>query len=157
MRINVLISFQTKWMRIKILLLLIMSFGNQSLQAQPCLQPGSLVSVFNTTKGPYEYLVFKFIAPYNTKGMVAQGNSNFFSPLNNENHTYHKITFQGITNFCPDKWILNLPQKKILDLKTPEMLHGTVVYQFELAAGAKITAHTSYRQQIYYFVKLRIE
>jgi hypothetical protein len=132
-------------------------FSTVIVKSQPCLQPGSLVSVFNLTKGKYEYLVFKFVNPYNSKGQIAQGNSNLFGPLSKKGNTYHKITFTNISNFCTDKWILNLPQKKILDLKTPEMANGTVVYQFELAEGAKIVSHISYRHQIYYFVKIRIE
>ncbi|HCY89785.1 MAG TPA: hypothetical protein DHV17_05945 [Chitinophagaceae bacterium] len=127
------------------------------LQAQTCIQPGSLVSIFNTKKGNYEYLVFKFVAPYNSKGVLTQGPSNLFSSDNRAGKTYHRISFSDISSFCHDKWILNLPQEKILDFKTPEMGNGNAVYLFELAPGAKITAHTAYKRQIYHFVKIRIE
>lgn len=140
------------------LLITIMTFLLQpALQAQTCIQPGSLVSIFNTKKGNYEYLVFKFVAPYNSKGVLTQGPSNLFSSDNRAGKTYHRISFSDISSFCHDKWILNLPQKKILDFKTPEMGNGNAVYLFELAPGAKITAHTAYKRQIYHFVKIRIE
>jgi hypothetical protein len=139
------------------LLLSIIAFFSITSNAQPCLQPGALVSVFNTAKGKHEYLVFKFMLPYQSKGILTGGSSGFFNPVNNEGKTYHKISFTNVTNFCPDKWLLNLPQKKILDFKTPEMGNGTVSYVFELAPGAKIHSHYSYRQQNYLFVKIRID
>ena len=66
------------------------------LQAQTCIQPGSLVSIFNTKKGNYEYLVFKFVAPYNSKGVLTQGPSNLFSSDNRAGKTYHRISFSDI-------------------------------------------------------------
>lgn len=137
--------------------LLVYFFTSVTAIAQPCLQPGSLVSVFNTHKGKYEYLIFKFIAPYNSKGILSGGSEAGFSTDNPKGTTYHKIQFLNVTNFCPDKWQLQLPQKKLLELKTPEMTGGNVSYVFALAPGAKIALRSNYRQQIYYFVKIRIE
>jgi hypothetical protein len=152
----VVVVNQTGLMRSKFMILAFFvacSFGSFG---QPCLQPGALVSVFNTKKGDFEYLVFKFIAPYQSKGSVASGDAHYFGSTSKQGSSFHKITFQQVSNFCSDKWILKLPQDKIIDVKTPEMANGTVTYHFQLAPGASIAAHTAYRHQIYYFVKLRI-
>jgi hypothetical protein len=125
--------------------------------AQPCLQPGSLVSVFNTYKGKYEYLVFKFIAPYNSKGTLSGAPNTGFDINLPAGTSFHKIQFLNVPNFCADKWQLQLPQRKLLDFKTPEMSSGNVSYVFALAPGARIVSHFTYRHQIYYFVKIRIE
>ncbi|MFN8245946.1 MAG: hypothetical protein U0T56_06180 [Ferruginibacter sp.] len=125
--------------------------------SQSCIQPGALVSIFNTKKGKYEYLIFKFVAPYKSKGTISSGPNNLFNSENRTGKTYHRIAFSDVTSFCHDKWILDLPQKKILDFKTPELGNGNAVYLFELAPGAKITSHIAYKQQIYHFVKIRIE
>ncbi len=143
--------------KLLIILFLALAAPTKAAFSQSCIQPGALVSIFNTKKGKYEYLIFKFVAPYKSKGTISSGPNNLFNSENRTGKTYHRIAFSDVTSFCHDKWILDLPQKKILDFKTPELGNGNAVYLFELAPGAKITSHITYKQQIYHFVKIRIE
>lgn len=144
---------------IKFLMILFFAIAvpGSDIFSQSCIQPGALVSIFNTKQGKYEYIIFKFVSPYNSKGIITGGTNNLFDSDNKTGRTYHRIAFSDIAFFCHDKWILKLPQEKILDFKTPEMGNGQAVYMIELAPGAKITAHTSYKRQIYHFVKIRVE
>jgi hypothetical protein len=124
---------------------------------QSCLQPGALVSIINRHFGKYEYIIFKFIKPHPGKGTLTTATSDLFVPTKNKKNTYHRISFSNITHFCYDKLNLQLPDKKLLQFKIQQQEMNIVSYVFELAEGAKITAHYASQQQDFYFVKIRIE
>jgi hypothetical protein len=136
-----------------LLLLVIQSFT----LGQPCLQPGSLVSIVNRPVGNYEYIIFKFIKPHPGKGTLTTATSNLFMPTKTQKNTYYRIAFSNITHFCYDKLDVKVPNKKLLQFKIQQQERHIVSYVFELAEGAKISAHYASLQQDFYFVKIRIE
>jgi hypothetical protein len=125
--------------------------------SQPCLQPGSLISIVNRHTGKYEYIIFKFIKPHPGIGSLTAAPPDLFVPTSGKKNTYHRIAFSNITHFCYDKLDLKLPGKKLLQFKVQQMERHIVSYVFELAEGAKISAHYATLQQDFYFVKIRIE
>jgi hypothetical protein len=125
--------------------------------SQPCLQPGSLVSIVNRHAGKYEYIIFKFIKPHPGKGTLTTAPSDLFVPTSGKKNTYHRIAFNNITHFCYDKMDVKVPGKKLLRFKIQQQERHIVSYVFELAEGAKIAAHYASLQQDFYFVKIRIE
>jgi hypothetical protein len=125
--------------------------------AQPCIQPGSLVTVRNITDSSYDYLVFKFLKPYKDKGILSKGTSELFPFNGGKKYSYHKIVFNNVSNFCYNKLNINSNGKRLIDLKVQQKTDNMVSYVFELAEGAKITGHYVKQHKDMYFVKIRIE
>ncbi len=125
--------------------------------AQPCIQPGSLVSVRNISTEKYEYIVFKFLKPHSDKGILSAGTDELFPFNKGKKNSYHKIVFNNVPHLCYNKLNINIKKGKLLDLKVQQKTDNMVSYVFELAPGAKITGHYVKQQQDLYYVKIRIE
>jgi hypothetical protein len=125
------------------------------LMAQPCLQPSSFVSAFNFKDAKNEYMVFKFIVPYNSKGAVTEYFGDLFMPKN-KNHKYYRISFLNIANFCYDKIgkMKTGEGHKLKNFKMETRSGGNVFYVFELDKNVKIINQLSYLKNNFFFVKL---
>ena len=125
--------------------------------AQPCIQPGSLVSVRNISTGKYENIVFKFLKPHSDKGVLSKRTAELFPFNKGKKHSYHKIVFNYVTHLCYNK--LNIVPKggKLVDFKVQQKTDNMIAYVFELKEGAKITGHYVKQQQDFNYVKIRIE
>ena len=125
--------------------------------SQPCIQPGSLVSVRNISTEKYEYLVFKFLKPLSDKGVLSAGTDELFPFNKGKKYSYHKIVFNNVPHLCYNKLNINFKNRKLLDLKIQQKTDNMVSYVFVLAEGAKIKGHYVKQQQDLYYVKIRIE
>ncbi len=138
------------------LLFLLFTFFLSSY-AQPCMQPGALVSVRNFEASNHEYIVFKFIKPYAEKGVLSKTTSDFFLDTKKEGTTYKKLVFNNVTHYCVNKLKFNNTSKKLLNFKTVQKDQLMITYVFQLAAGAKVTSHYVSQHHNHYFVKIRID
>jgi hypothetical protein len=125
--------------------------------AQPCIQPGSLVTVKNISTEKYEYIIFKFLKPHSDKGILSSGTAELFPFNKGKKNSYHRIIFNNVTHLCYNKLNINTNGKKLLDFKVQQKTDNMVSYIFELAEGAKITRHYVKQHQDLYYVKIRIE
>lgn len=137
--------------------LIVIIFHGFCGSAQPCIQPGSLVTVTNITNDQYDYLVFKFLKPHKDKGILSTGTSELFPFNGGKKYSYHKIVFNNVSNFCYNKLNIKSNGKRLIDLKVQQKTDNMVSYVFELAEGAKITGHYVKQHKDMYFVKIRIE
>jgi len=125
--------------------------------AQPCIQPGSLVSVRNISTAKYDYIIFKFLKPHNNKGVLSGGTAELFPFNSGKKHSYHRIVFNNVTHLCYNK--LNVVPKgtRLVDFKVQQKTDNIISYVFELSEGAKIAGHYVRQLQNFYYVKIRIE
>ena len=125
--------------------------------AQPCIQPGSLVTIRNITKEKYEYIIFKFLKPHNDKGILSSGTSELFPFNKGGKYSYHRIVFNNVTHLCYNKINVVPTGRRLVDFKVQQKTDNMVSYVFELVEGAKITGHYVKQHQNLYYVKIRIE
>ncbi len=128
-----------------------------SSYAQPCMQPGALVSVRNFEASNHEYIVFKFIKPYAEKGILSKTTSDFFLDTKKEGTSYHRLVFNNVTHYCVNKLKFNNGSKKLINFKPVQKDQLMITYVFQLAAGAKVSAHYVSQHHNHYFVKIRID
>ncbi len=137
--------------------LTIILLHSYSSLAQPCIQPGSLVTVKNVSTEKYEYIIFKFLKPHSDKGILSNGTSELFPFNKGKKYSYHRIAFNNVTHLCYNKINVVPTGKKLVDFKVQQKTDNMVSYVFELAPGAKITGHYVKQHQDLYYVKIRIE
>jgi hypothetical protein len=140
----------------QILILLFFISFLQDTKAQPCVQPGSLVTVFNTTNSHAEYLVFKFLLPYSSKGTLTPYNGDLFTKKT-EKRKYYKINFLGVNNFCDNKLNRLKLHHKITGFKTEQKGGGSITYVFEVTENTTVTSHISYVYHGAFFVKIKLQ
>jgi hypothetical protein len=115
-----------------------------------------LVTVFHPISDSSEYIVFKFLKPYHSKGTLTPYNGDLFAPLT-KGKTFYRITFTNVVNYCYDKLNRIKPGNKMTGFKTETKNGGTVSYVFELAEGIKIANHFAYNYHNSWFVKIKIQ
>lgn len=103
--------------------------------SQACTDPGSIVSVKNTTSGNFEYVTFMIKKPLNsgygyavttaTGPFTEQPSGN---PVTITGPKYKKIRFKGITWMCTIAETFSLPKIAIKAIKKIEQHEGIVVY-----------------------------
>ena len=142
--------------KIFIPLTIILLYSFSSL-AQPCIQPGSLVTVKNFSTEKSEYIIFKFLKPHSDKGILSSGNSELFPFNKGKKHSYHRIAFNYVTHLCNNNINVVATGKRLVNFKVQQKTDNMVAYVFELAAGAKITGHYVKQHRDLYYVKIRIE
>jgi len=103
--------------------------------AQPCADPGSILSVKNSSAGSYEYVTFKLKRPLNSgygysvltvTGPFTEEPSG--NPATITGPKYKRIRFKGITWMCEIAENFSLPKTAIKAIKKLEQHEGIVVY-----------------------------
>ena len=103
--------------------------------AQPCTDPGSILSVTNSSAGRYEYVTFRLKRPLNsgygysvstvTGPFTEQPSGN---PATITGPKYKRIRFKGITWMCEIAENFSLPKTALKAIKKLEQHEGIVVY-----------------------------
>jgi len=103
--------------------------------AQPCTDPGSILSVKNSSAGSYEYVTFRLKRPLNsgygysvstvTGSFTEQPSGN---PVTITGPKYKRIRFKSITWMCTIAETFSLPKTAIKAIKKLEQHEGIVVY-----------------------------
>lgn len=105
------------------------------VSAQPCTDPGSILSVKNSSAGSYEYVTFRLQRPLNAG--YGYSVSTVTGPFTEEpsgnsvaiaGPKYKRIRFKGITWMCTIAESLALPKTAIKGIKRLEQHEGDVVY-----------------------------
>jgi hypothetical protein len=103
--------------------------------AQPCTDPGSILSVKNTSAGSYEYVTFRLKRPLNSGyGYSVSTVTGSFTEEPSGNSVaitgpkYKRIRFKGITWTCEIAESFSLPKTAIKAIKKLEQHEGIVVY-----------------------------
>jgi len=103
--------------------------------AQPCTDPGSILSVKNSVVGNYEYVTFRLKRPLNSgyghsvstvTGPFTEEPSG--NPVTITGPRYKRIRFKGISWMCEIGESLALPKTAIKGVKRLEQHEGIVVY-----------------------------
>lgn len=103
--------------------------------AQPCTDPGAILSVKNSSAGNYEYVTFSLKRPLNSgygysvstvTGPFTEEPSG--NPATIAGPKYKRIRFRGITWMCEITESLALPKTAIKGVKRLEQHEGIVVY-----------------------------
>jgi hypothetical protein len=125
----------------------ILFFLSNLAYSQPCTDPGSIVSVTNTSSGIFEYVTFKIKRPVNSD--YGYSVATVFAPFKEQPSDnpvtitgphYKRIRFRGITWMCEIGENFVLPKSTIKDIKRLEQHEGIVVY----VVGYKKTAIKRY-------------
>ena len=103
--------------------------------SQACTDPGSIISVTNSSSGIYEYVTFKIQKPLNSGyGYSVATAHPVFKEEPSDNTVsitgpkYKRIRFKGITWMCTIAENLSLPKTAIKDIKGLEQHEGIVMY-----------------------------
>jgi len=103
--------------------------------SQACTDPGSIISITNSSSGIYEYVTFKIQKPLNSDyGYSVSTVHPVFKEEPSDNTVsitgpkYKRIRFKGITWMCTIAENFSLPKTAIKDIKELEQHEGIVVY-----------------------------
>lgn len=106
-----------------------------SASAQDCTDPGSILSVRNSSQGRFEYVTFRLKRPLQSgyARSVATVHPPFTedpsgNPVTVAGSKFKEITFRGIFWTCSIREFLSLPKPAIKGIKKTAQFEGVVTY-----------------------------
>jgi hypothetical protein len=124
--------------------------------AAPCNEANSIVRVRNTTRGPFDYVIFKFHKPPNMPVFTIKAASPPFvqdgsgDPVTVGGDKFSEVKFTSVVWTCTIDNQLRLPRHAVVDVKNIGQFEGIITFIVGRKAGAKFISTYGYDVRPHY-------